>query len=349
VVISKLTESCIQTGFRRALAEDNATVISKAPAEESLAEFATSIADGLSSSPKFIESRFLYDAEGSALYESITRQPEYYLTRTEAAILADNVKRARQLTGPVNLVELGSGNSEKTELLLGSWNTGSGPIIYMPVDISENALSTACRGLASRHPSVQIFGLHADYSAVFPVLREVSPVMVMFLGSTIGNFDDTQMSGFLRSLSSALLPGDFFLVGVDLVKEPAVIEAAYNDAAGATAGFVLNLFSRINRELGSKIDISELEYVGRYDPEREQVELAIRFARSQRIQISPLRREFEIQAGETIGIEISRKFRLERFVPYLETFGFVLRESFSDPLNWFAVALMEKRTETGIN
>ncbi len=335
-------DESVRRSFREELAGNGVTILRKEISEDPLLDFARSTASGLSARPRRLECRFLYDTRGSALFDLITEQPEYYLTRTEAAILASNTRRIREITGPVTLVELGSGSSAKTDHLLRAWLAHAHSVRYIPVDISESALRGACHAISNTHPCVRIIGVNADYRAAFPLFRDASPAMVFFLGSTIGNFAPEEMSRFLASLSAALSPGDFFLVGIDMVKERKVIEAAYNDAAGVTAEFTRNIFARMNRELESGIDLTAVEHEARYNPGNGQVEVHALFTREQTIRVAPLVQSFTIAAGEAVLVEISRKFRLEQFLPYLETFGFESEQVFTDRRNWFALVLVRK-------
>jgi L-histidine N-alpha-methyltransferase len=328
--------------FSKAEPVAGATILRGSAGLDPVRDFARSAVAGLSASPRRLECRFLYDELGSALYERITEQPEYYLTRTEAAILAANAPRIRKIAGPATLVELGSGSSVKTDYLLRSWLAEGRPVRYIPVDVSESALRGACRTITTTHRGVRVTGVHADYPTAFPLFRRLSPALVLFLGSTIGNFAPEEMSCFLAALSAALAPGDFFLVGLDLVKEHDLIHEAYNDAAGVTAEFTRNLFARMNRELGSNIDVGFVEHVARYSPEREQVEICARFTRRQTIRVAPLGTSFTIAGGEEVQTEVSRKFRLGEFIPYLEGFGFTTEEIFTDERNWFALALLRR-------
>ena len=316
-------------------------IVHGAKRREPLLEFARATAAGLCRVPRRLESRFLYDARGSALFDLITRQPEYYLTRTEAAILAGNAHRIRARTGPTAMVELGSGSSIKTDYLLRAWLAAAPQVRYFPVDVSQTALQGACQAISAAHPGVQVVGLNADYRECFALLRELSPSLILFLGSTIGNFSPAEMSGFLRDLTQAMSPQDFLLVGVDLVKEPWFIEAAYNDAAGVTAEFTRNLFLRMNRELGSAVELSAVEHVARYNPALEQVEIGARFTRRQDIRIAPLDLEFSISPGEIISTEISRKFRLQQFTGALAESGLSTVQVFTDEAGWFALLLVQ--------
>lgn len=336
-----------QTGsiIRDTLAAGVTAVLKGEAGGDSAFDFARSTNAGLSTYPRRLECRYLYDAQGSALFDLITQQPEYYLTRTEAAILAANACRIRELTGPVTLMELGSGYSVKTNHLLQAWLACDPEVSYIPVDVSEAALCQACQTICNLHLTARVIGVNGEYRDAFPVIREVSPVIVVFLGSTIGNFEPGDESCFLAELSCNLSPGDFFLVGIDLVKDKAVIEPAYNDAAGVTAGFTRNLFARMNRELGSSIDLSAVEHVAYYNSSSEQVDIYARFTRGQAICVWPLAKSFEVAEGEMVETEISRKYRLGKYIPYLEGFGFETEGVFTDEQEWFALVLL-KRTDS---
>lgn len=333
-ICRKFREACFGTG---------STILRGVSAAESALDFARSIASGLMSDPRRLECRFLYDSYGSVLFDRITQQPEYYLTRTETSILSANASRIREVTGPVTLVELGSGNSAKTDHLLRAWLHHAPGVCYVPVDVSESALTGACGTIAANYPQVRVIGVNCDYQEAFPLLSQLSPALLMLLGSSIGNFAPAEMSRFFGTVATSLQARDFFLVGIDLVKDPALLEAAYNDAAGVTASFTRNLFARMNRELGCDIDTDAIEHVARYNAAKEQIEIFARFTKEQTLFLAPLGRKFTLAQGEMVQTEISRKFRVERFVPYLEEFGFATEAVFRDERGWFALILMRRR------
>lgn len=328
--------------IRDALAAGTAAVLKGEAGDNPALDFARSTNAGLSMHPRRLECRFLYDAQGSALFNLITKQPEYYLTRTEANILAANACHIREITGPITLVELGSGYSVKTDHLLQAWTACEPSARYIPVDVSEDALQEACHAICNAYFSVHVIGINGDYREAFPIMREISPVMVVFLGSTIGNFETEDESRILTDLTSNLSTGDFFLLGVDLVKEQSIIEAAYNDAAGVTADFTRNLFARMNRELGSSIDLSTIEHVAHYNPSSEQVDIYARFIANQTIHVEPLGKSFNIAGGEMVQTEVSRKYRLRDYIPYLEAFGYKAEGVFADENEWFALILLRR-------
>jgi L-histidine N-alpha-methyltransferase len=333
------------TRFKEAVG--SGAVLVQAPGtSESLQAFARSVAAGLSDEPKWLHYRFLYDAEGSRLFEEITRQPEYYPTRTEAGILAEHAAGIRRFTGPVTLVELGSGYSVKTEYLLSAYSQSDETVRYVPVDVSDSALRAASRNIAESFSDVDFTGINGTYRSAFPVLRQLSPQMVIFLGSSIGNFNEAETTTFWRSVADHLPAGDFFLLGVDLVKDAAVLEAAYNDAAGVTAKFTNNYFTRINRELGGELDVSQIKHHAIWNSALERVEIYARFRTEQRLYVEPLDQTFEIGAGELVLLEISRKYRLPKLQRELAAFGFDLRRVFTDEEKWFALLLLERIDDT---
>jgi len=322
-------------------------IIDAADDVDPLLDFASSAARTLGDSPKWLECRFLYDARGSELFERICELPEYYLTRTEATVLSRHAADIGRLTGPVTLVELGSGSSVKTKHIFSAYLAQYGLTWYVPVDVSRVALQRASDAIERQHPAVSVAGINGTYECAFPFLKELAPVMVVFLGSTLGNFHEEQDTAFWETMSRYLLPGDFFLLGADLVKDIQTLEAAYNDAEGVTAEFTKNLFERMNRELGSEIDVTQVEHVARFSPGRSRIEIHARFNTEQQICISPFNKSFGVSAGEHIHVEISRKFRLERLIPRLASFGFETIRAFIDERNWFSLLLLQRVGENG--
>ncbi len=311
-------------------------------AKEDILDFARSVSTGLQAIPRTLQSRFLYDARGSMLFEQITRQPEYYLTRTEASVLAASARAIRESSGAATLVELGSGNSEKTDHLLRAWLSRDTNVTYVPIDVCRSALAKAERSIVLRHPAVQVQTMNMDYRQAFKAFPALSPALVLFLGSSIGNFDEEELPSFLQELHDSMGPGDFLLGGFDLVKSPRVIEAAYNDTAGVTARFTLNLFDRMNRELGSGIQLDRVQHSAKYLADRERVEIDAVFTATQNVTIKPLGETHTIHQGERIRTEICRKFRIETLLPFLESVGFRARRIFTDKQQWFAVILLQK-------
>jgi L-histidine N-alpha-methyltransferase len=302
------------------------------PQVQSSLAFALSVAEGLDSRPRRLDASYLYDQVGSTLFERITEQPEYYLTRAEDRLLLAHASTIREVAGSGALVELGSGASIKTQRLLDAW-TAAGPATYVPVDVDARAIELACVALRRRYSDsarLVIRGFAATYERALAALCGSSPMTIAFLGSTLGNLGWRQYPEFCRLVSDALAPGDHFLVGLDLVKSPGVIEAAYNDAAGVSAAFTRNLFARMNRELATRIPESAIEHVAYYDPERERVEIFAQAARELSIQIPILGREFRVARGERILTEVSHKFRPAAFIATIERLGLRLAWSAED-------------------
>jgi L-histidine N-alpha-methyltransferase len=328
--------------FHIALQQQRNVVLRAGSLRNHLADFTESVCSGLGKYPRKLECRFLYDAKGSELYEQICAQPEYYPTRTEAAILRECSRMVSELTGPCHLIELGSGSSTKTDYLLSAYQRFGGPLCYTPIDISATALKMAGQSIIDRRPGVQVIGIHGTYSDSFAVLRFVSPVLLIFLGSTIGNFSVDERRAFWPEVAGSLRGGDYFLLGIDLVKEKHTLEAAYNDAAGITAAFTKNYFARMNRELGCTLDIEEIEHIAFYNQEKYRIEIYAGFRRTQNIDIVPSGKTFTICGGERILIEISTKFRLDEVQRTMHDHGLQIIRTFTDEKKWFALLLLRK-------
>lgn len=305
-------------------------------------DFARSVALGLSDNPMWLPCRYLYDREGSYLFERICETPEYYLTRMEATLLDASVAVISELTGDRTLVELGAGNARKTERILAAYTRAYGTAQYVPVDISGDALVETANTLAARYPEVSIRALHGPYEAVFPLLGSQSPLVLLFLGSTLGNLNQNEAAAFWGKVRCMLAPDDFVLLGVDLVKDAGVINAAYNDAAGWSAAFTKNIFARMNRELGSEIDLDAIEHEAAYRPDWQRVEIFARMTRRQHIHLAPLNRTITLEAGERVMTEISRKYELAALDEYLSIFGLETVRTFTDPRSWYSLLLLRR-------
>lgn len=293
------------------------------PHRQSPLAFALSVVAGLDSRPRRLDASYLYDTAGSDLFERITAQPEYYLTRVEDRMLAQHAAAIRALAGPGLLVELGSGASTKTQRLLDAW-TAAGPSSYVPIDVDANSVEQACRTLRRLYPSLALQGVAATYERGLALLQDASPMTVTFLGSSLGNLGWKEYPEFCQTVADALRDGDHFLVGLDLVKNPAEIEAAYNDAAGVTAAFTKNLFRRMNRELETDIPEGAIQHVAFYDSDRERIEIFAEALQELDISVPQLGRTFRIARGERILTEVSHKFRAEAAIATVERYGFQL-------------------------
>jgi L-histidine N-alpha-methyltransferase len=289
--------------------------------------FALSVAEGLDSRPRRLDASYLYDAAGSALFERITEQPEYYLTRAEDRLLLEHAAVIRELAGPSTLVELGSGASLKTQRLLDAWTWG-GPASYIAVDVDAQAIEQACVALRRRYADparLSLRGIAATYERALAMLPGSEQRTIAFLGSSLGNLGWQEYPAFCELVAGALRPGDHFLVGLDLVKSPARIEAAYNDRAGVTAAFTRNLFARMNRDLHTRVPESAIAHVAYYDAELERVEIFAEALQEFAIHIPVLGRQFRIARGERILTEVSHKFRPAAFIATVEAAGLQAR------------------------
>ncbi|HET9581243.1 MAG TPA: ergothioneine biosynthesis protein EgtB [Gemmatimonadota bacterium] len=301
--------------------------------------FAHSVARGLSDHPRWLHCRYLYDETGGELFGRITEQPEYYLTRAETEILARQSDAIRAAAGPVPLVELGAGMAIKTRHLLAAWDRAGGPVEYVPVDIDASVLTAAAQRLAEEFPGITITGLATSYERGLDLIEGRSPLCLVFLGSTIGNFNPEETDAFLTRLRDALSPGDRLLLGVDLVKPVEELEAAYNDAAGVSREFTRNLFQRMNRDLGTAIPLEAIDHVAYWNDRLERIEIYAQARRAVNVELASIQRRFRIAAGEMVLTEISRKYRLDGVESDFARFGFKLEQSFTDSGSRFGLLL----------
>jgi len=305
-----------------------------APEPES---FRDCVIDGLSQHQKEIPCRFLYDERGSELFEAICETPEYYPTRTETAILADCAREIASQMGPhCQLVEFGSGSSRKVRLLLSAFDR---PSSYVAIDISREALQQAADDVAALFPKIDVRAVCADYMAPLDLAEIPEPKdgrrLGFFPGSTIGNLDRPAAVDFLRRCRRVVGPEGAMLVGVDLKKDPRLLHAAYNDAAGVTARFNLNVLVRINRELGGNFDVSAFMHRSVYNRERHRIEMHLIAKKAQTVRI--LGRNFSFRPGESIHTESSYKYSLDRFAALARESGWSVRESWTDRDRMFSV------------
>lgn len=304
-----------------------------APGEES---FRDAVLNGFGRTPKSIPCKFFYDARGSALFEAICRLPEYYLTRTEVAILKENaVEIAAQIGPHSRLIEFGSGASTKARILLRALDR---PAAYVPVDISREHLRDAAVSLAEDFPSLPVVAVCADYTRAFPLPPLPGPSgkrVGFFPGSTIGNFEPDAAVDFLANYARVLGPGGEMLIGVDLKKDPAILEAAYNDRAGITAEFNLNLLERINRDLDGDLDIGRFEHVAFYNEAEGRIEIYIRSLANQEAWIAGTPILFT--KGELIHTEYSYKYSVAEFRALARRAGFSPVDTWTDPAQLFSV------------
>ena len=315
--------------------EDAAAIVfhDLAPSEEN---FRDAVFAGLGQERKTLPCKFFYDAKGSALFEAICEVPEYYLTRTEIAILEDNADDiAARLGRHCRLVELGSGASRKVRILL---NALDAPAAYVPVDISREHLREAALALAGDFPGLPVIAVCADYTKPFPLppLPGAAGKRVGFFpGSTIGNFEPEAVVRFLRNCAELLGPGCEMLIGADLKKDPTILNAAYNDRAGMNAAFNLNLLERINRELDGDIDVDRFEHLAFYNAEEGRMELYLRSLAEQSATIAG--RRFRFAEGERIHTENSYKYAIPELQALAARAGFRPLHTWTDKATLFSV------------
>lgn len=298
---------------------------------------------GLTSFPKKLSPWLFYDEEGSELFEKITELPEYYLTRTERNIFssyADEIIAAASDNDRLTIIELGAGTATKTGLLLSAAVHAQGSILYQPIDVSPTALEQAQQRISEEIRGVTVLPRVADYTEGLEAIDvDGCRKMVLYIGSSIGNFDPAQARALLKSVRRQLSPGDSVLLGVDLVKDLRLLLAAYNDTSGITAAFNKNVLTRINRELGGNFNLKRFRHRAIWNREKSRIEMHLESLIAQRVSLPELELDIAFLRGETIHTENSYKYTREAVVRMLASAGFRLRSVWSDPENWFGVFL----------
>jgi L-histidine Nalpha-methyltransferase len=294
---------------------------------------------GLTAEPKWLPPKWFYDARGSHLFEEITRLPEYYPTRVERAVLAEHADEIAELTGAKTLIELGSGSSEKTRLLLDAFTRRGGLGTFVPLDVSVSALERSTAEIAADYPGLRVRGIVGDFTRQLDRLPTGGRRLVVFLGGTIGNLLTVERAEFLTSMRAALEAGDWLLIGTDLVKDPAVMVPAYDDAAGVTADFNRNVLRVINRELGADFAPESYEHLAVWNPDEERIEMRLRAASDHVVDIAGLGLRVPFEAGEQVRTEISTKFRQERMRDELAAAGLELTHWWTDPAGDYSLSL----------
>ena len=308
--------------------------------DQQAALMAEEVAHGLTAQPKWLPSKYFYDARGSELFDEITRLPEYYPTRTEDSILRSMGNQLVQEFGFHELAEIGSGLSTKTLFLLDAMEKLGTLDRYLPIDISQDALELSARSLLERYPRLQVHGIVGDFSQHLDrVPSALGRRLVIFLGSTIGNLDAHERRPFLESVRKLLVPGDYFLLGLDLVKDVGRLEAAYNDSAGVTAEFNRNVLHVLNRMLDADFDVDAFEHLAYYNADQARIEMHLVPAREQKISLQRIPLGVSISPPETIRTEISCKFTREITAALLHDGGLRLERWYSDPEELFGLAL----------
>ncbi len=293
----------------------------------------------LTEAPPRLPSKYFYDDRGSELFERITELPEYYQTRTEAAILRAAADAIAERTGAEELVELGSGAATKTRILLDALARAGRLRLYVPLDFSEGTLRRVANELVAEYPGLAVHGVVGDFLEHVEELPPGRRRLVIFLGGTIGNLGPERERAFLREVHGAMAPGDWFLLGTDLIKDPAVIEAAYNDAAGVTAEFNRNILTVVNRLAGGDFDPERFAHRAFWDAPMHRIEMRLVAASAQTVRLAALPLTLTIGAGEEISTEISTKYDRAMARDLLAGAGFHPLEWFTDPGERFALTL----------
>ena len=324
------------------------TVDNRLPADFRESSLRSDAATGLTATPKWLPPKWFYDAQGSALFEKITELPEYYPTRAERSILRAVADEIAASSGAATLVELGSGSSEKTRLLLGALRAAGTLRRYVPVDVSESALVAAGEAVAAEYPGLDVHAVVSDFEAYLGLGSgddesgdgpSGGPRLVAFLGSTIGNMLPAERAVFLSRVRARLRPGDSFLLGTDLVKDPAILVAAYDDSAGVTAAFDKNVLSVLNASLGADFDLDAFDHVAVWDPEAEWMEMRLRSAADQEVRVPGLGLTVRFGEGEEMRTEVSAKFRRSGVAAELAAAGFETRCWWTDDADQFGLSL----------
>lgn len=306
------------------------------PEDATDAALRADVLHGLTRSPKSLPPKWFYDARGSELFEEITALDEYYPTRAEREILLARAPEIAVATGARTLVELGSGSSEKTRHLLDALPLLRG---YVPVDVSESALTGAADSLLAERPDLQVHALIADFTKEMELPAMPGPRLVAFLGGTIGNLLPEERSDFLAAVRTLLAPGDALLLGTDLVKDESVLVKAYDDASGVTAAFNKNVLAVVDRELGADFDPADFDHVARWDREQQWIEMRLRARRALTVKIPELDLVITFEAGEELRTEVSAKFTQDRVRTELAGAGMELAHWWTDGAERFALSL----------
>lgn len=311
------------------------------PAGDETRRMADEVREGLTARPAWLPCKYFYDDRGSALFDEITRLPEYYQTRTEERILEGIAEDVVARVGPLELLELGSGMGRKIRLILDAMSRQRRLGRCILFDVNERCLDESGASLAAAYPGLVVEGIVGDFTRD---LAAIDPPagrrLALFFAGTIGNLHPDEVPGFVSALGARLAPGDAFLVGVDLVKDPAWLHAAYNDAAGVTALFNLNILRVVNERLGADFDSSAFEHVAFYDAERAWIEMRVRATRASRVRIPASDLDLRYETGDEIRTEISCKYTRPSFEARLAGSGLAMSDWSTDAEGLFALALL---------
>ncbi|MBJ7340179.1 L-histidine N(alpha)-methyltransferase [Mycolicibacterium sp.] len=300
------------------------------------------VRDGLASSPKSLPPKWFYDSLGSDLFDQITRLPEYYPTRAEAEILRAHAADIAAESAADTLVELGSGTSEKTRILLDALHRAGSLRRFIPFDVDDTILESAGEAIAAEYPGVEIDAVCGDFEEHLGKIPLVGRRLVVFLGSTIGNLTTGPRAAFLGALADSLQPGDALLLGTDLVKDVDRLVRAYDDSAGVTAAFNKNVLTVVNRELAADFDVEAFDHVARWNPAEQRIEMWLRASTAQRVRIGDLDMTVDFAAGEEMLTEVSCKFRPDEVADELAAVGLRRIDWWTDEAGDFGLSLAVK-------
>ena len=306
---------------------------------EHTAQLAIDVRAGLTAPAKTLPSKYFYDATGSDLFDQITRLPEYYLTRTERAILIERADEIAEITRAVTLNEIGSGTSDKTRLLLRALSSAGTLSRFVPFDVDPAVLADTGAAIRAEFPDLEVQPVVGDFEKHLGLLPRHPCRLVAFLGSTIGNLASPARRGFFQAIRRTFGPADAFLLGTDLVKPVPRLIAAYDDLAGVTAAFNKNVLAVINRELDADFDLDAFKHLAVWNHEHEWVEMRLHAIREQKVRIAALGLDVFFEQGEQLHTEISAKFRQEQLVAELAESGLRMTHWWTDPAGDFALSL----------
>ncbi|MDJ0394022.1 L-histidine N(alpha)-methyltransferase [Rhodococcus sp. G-MC3] len=310
--------------------------------EKLLDDLRADVRQGLTASPKWLSPKWFYDAAGSVLFEQITELPEYYPTRTERALIEAHAHDIAEKTDAAILVELGSGSSEKTRLLLAAGTKHGSLRKYVPQDVSPSALEGAIEQISREFPSLEVQGIVSDFTDTLQNLPADGSRTIAFLGGTLGNLIPDERATFLADIGQALVDGEFLLLGVGLVIDENVLVPAYDDAAGVTAQFNANVLSVLNDKLGANFDPQKYQHVALWNPDAEWIEMRLRATEDQQVHIADLDLDVTLERGEELRTEISAKFRRDGIERELVDAGFRIDEFWTDSEDKFALILARR-------
>ncbi|MHC9295192.1 L-histidine N(alpha)-methyltransferase [Mycobacterium sp. LTG2003] len=311
-------------------------------ADSAAAALRSDVRDGLTQTPKTLPPKWFYDSVGSDLFDQITRLPEYYPTRTEAQILRERSAEIVAAAGADTLVELGSGTSEKTRMLLDAMRAGGALRRFIPFDVDAGVLRAAGDAIGREYPGIEIDAVCGDFEEHLGEIPRLGRRLVVFLGSTIGNLTPGPRMDFLSALADTLQPGDSLLLGTDLVKDPERLVRAYDDSAGVTAAFNRNVLAVVNRELDADFDLNAFDHVAKWNSVEERIEMWLRARAPQQVRVAALDLDVAYAAGEEMLTEVSCKFRPDGVAAELAKAGLQQTHWWTDAAGDFGLSLAVK-------